>query len=142
MNKDVTAVSTLDCKNFVAGLREEFAYRSVNIVTNWRGGAPVAIHLNNVLPNSTLTLLKYQTYTDAPPDVITLYDDWDTRKKVTLFIDDMCETGESSAGCVAWLKRIKEVTEVDERYIVSKNYAKNASIFVSKAMKVTFPWEV
>tara|TARA_B110000503_G_scaffold32339_1_gene52552 strand:+ start:1445 stop:1867 length:423 start_codon:yes stop_codon:yes gene_type:complete len=138
MNKKVITIEQyIDC---VKTIKQKYKGLKVNIITNWRGGAPLAIHLNNIMEDSTLTLLKYQTYDKSDAAVEFLTDDWEEGYDVTLFVDDIYDTGKSSYQCQLAVKQRYGI-DCEEYYIVSKDVTPVSFIYDMTERWIVFPWE-
>ncbi len=127
----------VDC---VKTIKRKYKGLKVNIITNWRGGAPLAIHLNNIMEDSTLTLLKYQTYDKTDTAVEFLTDNWKNDYDLTLFVDDIYDTGDSSYQCKLAIKQ-KFGVNCEEYYIVSKDETQQSFIYDKTKSWIEFHWE-
>lgn len=143
------AVTNNDYQVFINHVYNLYKDYTVNIVTNWRGGAPPAIHLNNLMgDHSTLSLMKYQTYigqhkSQQKSECSMVIDNWDPDYDVTIFIDDIYDTGESSKECISYLEfNCVDEGTVKEHYIVSRDIAKDAAFYETDGAWLIFPWEL
>lgn len=136
--KDVSATAYQGWISYLAKLYSDI---TVNIITNYRGGVPAGIHLNNVLPNSTLSILKYQTRDDNDESVSWLINNTN-HHAVNVFIDDIWDTGKSSGECLEFLhyERIF-VDHKNTHYLVSTSFNQNGYIKNNEPSWWVFPWE-
>lgn len=143
---DKRYITTEEYNDFIAALVERYEGYIVNIVTNWRGGLPMAVHLNNVLKYSTLSLLKYQSRDGCDSFPWELHmDDFRENADVTLFIDDIYATGKSSQACIQWLRDNQDMNhDIEEMYLVSRDRCVDGFIQTDKTDDeewMIFPWE-
>lgn len=118
---------------------------NVNIITNHRGGVPMAIHLNNILEGSTLSILKYQTRTEKKDSQVSWLINNCDPKNINLFMDDIYDTGASSKKCITFLYSQRIFLDIKNiHYLVTKDSKFEACIVLPKENTewVYFPWEV
>ena len=131
---------------FAHQLRQRFEGKRVDIYTNWRGGAPLGIYLNNIMPDSTLSLLKYQTRDGEDDNVLCLWDDVDPDRvgDVALFVDDIFATGKSSRECISYIEGLWDWDSVVPYYLISRDCKQPALLYTDKTDEeqwMIFSWE-